>query len=84
VKGNANGQVTLKGISNKINRIWVVGKGNKLNHQVMSKVFWNKYPGLVYIDLPADALDKYCTVLAILLDGPVKLYRERSGAIEVN
>jgi alpha-L-fucosidase len=84
VKGNANGQITLKGISNKINRIWVVGNGTKLNHKIMSKVFWNKYPGLVYIDMPATALDKYCTVLAILLDGPVDLYRETADAIEVN
>jgi len=84
VKGNANGQVTLKGISNKINRIWVVGNGTKLNHQVMSKVFWNKYPGLAYIDLPEHLLDQYCTVLAVLLDGPVDLYREASGAIESN
>jgi alpha-L-fucosidase len=50
----------------------------------MSKVFWNNYPGLIYIDLPEHALDTYCTVLAVLLDGPVKLYRENSGAIEVN
>lgn len=47
-------------------------------------VFWNKYPGLVYIDLPAHALDKHCTVLAILLDGPVDLYRETADAIEIN
>ena len=84
VKGDSNGQVTLKGISNKINRIWVVGNGSKLNHKVMSKVFWNKYPGLTYIDLPEHVLDKYCTVLAVLLDGPVDLYREDTGAIESN
>ena len=84
VKGNANGQLTLKGISNKINRIWVVGNGTKLNHQVTSKVFWNKYPGLTYIDLPGHLLDQYCTVLAVLLDGPVDLYRETTGAIEAN
>ena len=84
VKGNANGQLTLKGISNKINRIWVVGNGTKLNHQVTSKVFWNNYPGLTYIDLPEHLLDQYCTVLAVLLDGPVDLYRETTGAIEAN
>ena len=62
----------------------MVGNGSKLNHNVMSKVFWNKYPGLTYIDLPAHVLDKYCTVLAVLLDGPVDLYREDTGAIESN
>lgn len=84
VKGNMNGQLTLRGISNKINRVWVVGNGTKLKHKVMSKVFWNKYPGLAYIDLPDQVLDKYCTVIAVMLDGPVDLYREDSGAIENN
>jgi len=84
VKGNMNGQLTLRGISNKINRVWVVGNGTKLNHKVMSKVFWSRYPGLAYIDLPEHVLDKYCTVIAVLLDGPVNLYRENTGAIEAN
>ncbi len=84
VKGDMNGQLTLRGLSNKINRVWVVGNGTKLNHKVMSKVFWNRYPGLTYIDLPEHVLDKYCTVIAVLLDGPVDLYRENTGAIEAN
>jgi len=84
VKGDMNGQVTLKGISNMINRIWVVGKGTKLKYKAMSKVYWNKYPGLIYIDLPEHVLDKYCTVLAVLLDSPVDLFRETTKAIENN
>lgn len=84
INGDSNGEVELKGISNKINRIWVVGNGTKLNHEVKSKVFWNAYPGITYIDLPEEVLDEYCTVLAVLLDGPVKLYRETVGAIESN
>ena len=84
VNGDSNGQVELKGLSNKINRIWVVGNGTKLNYEVKSKVFWNAYPGITYIDLPEAVLDSYVTVLAVLLDGPIKLYREHTGAIEVN
>ncbi|MBT3242219.1 MAG: alpha-L-fucosidase [Bacteroidetes bacterium] len=84
VNGNANGQIALKGVTNKINRIWVVGEGTKLRHKVISKVYWSKYPGITYIDLPEQVLDKYCTVLAVLLDGPIDLYRERVGAIESN
>ena len=84
VHGDANGQIALKGVKNKINRIWVVGNGTKLNYEVKSKVFWNQYPGLTYIDIPESVLDEYCTVLAVLLDGPVDLYRETVGAIESN
>lgn len=79
VKGDMNGQVTLKGISNTINRIWVVGNGTKLNHHTKSKPYWSHYPGLLYIDLPENLLDDYCTVLAVLLDGPVNLYRENTA-----
>lgn len=34
--------------------------------------------------IPEDAMDEHYTVLAIVLDGKIKLYRERSGAIESN
>ncbi|MEN8202761.1 MAG: alpha-L-fucosidase [Bacteroidota bacterium] len=84
VKGNENGQLTLKGISNQINRIWVVGNGTMLNYEISSKAYWSKYPGLVYVDLPESVLDPYMTVIAVLLDGPVKLYRETTGVIESN
>lgn len=84
VKGDQGGQLTLKGISNKINRIWVVGNGTKLNHKVMSKVYWNRYPGLLYIDLPDHVFDPYYTVVAVHLDGPVSLFREKSKAVESN
>ena len=36
-------------------------------------------PGLVYIDVPANVVDKYMTVVALKLDKPVKLYRGRGG-----
>lgn len=84
VHGDANGQIVLKGVKNKINRIWVVGNGTKLNYEVKSKVYWSQYPGLKYIDIPEAVLDEYCTVLAVLLDGKIDLYRETVGAIESN
>jgi len=84
VKGNSNGQIALKGIVNKINSIWVVGNGTALNHKTISKVYWNKYPGITYIDLPGNVLDKYYTVIAVLLDGEIELYRKVVGAIESN
>ncbi|MDB4024046.1 alpha-L-fucosidase [Flavobacteriaceae bacterium] len=77
-------KIVLKGISNKINRAYVVGNGTVLNKQVLCKVYWNKYPGLTYIEIPKDTLDPYYTVVAIVLDGPIKLYNKETGAIEVN
>ncbi|MER3375749.1 MAG: alpha-L-fucosidase [Allomuricauda sp.] len=84
VKGNPKGEVVLRGLKNNINRIWVVGQGAKLQHQVMGKVYWSEYPGIKYIKVPEHVLDENMTVLAVLLDGEVDLYREDGAVIESN
>ena len=67
-----NGLIVLKGISNNINRIWVVGNGTKLDWKVYLKPYWSAVPGLVYIDVPENVLDEQMTVIAVLLDGKIK------------
>ena len=84
VKGDPGDQVTIRGLKNKINRIWVVGNGTKLTHQVVGKVYWSEYPGITYINMPEYVLDEHMTVLAVLLDGKVDLYREDGAVIESN
>lgn len=84
VKGNPNGEVVVRGLKNKINRIYVVGEGTKLDHQVVGKVYWSQYPGITYIKVPDYVLDEHMTVLALLLDGEVDLYREEGAVIESN
>ena len=84
IKGNPNGEIVVRGLKNKINRIWVVGNGTKLSHKVVGKVYWSHYPGITYIDLPEHVLDDHMTVLALLLDGEVDLYREDGAVIESN
>ena len=79
-----NGQIMLKGIKNKINRIWVVGNGTKLNWDIKMKQYWSAVPGIVYIDVPEKVLDEQVTVIAVLLDGKVDLYREKGQVIESN
>ena len=84
VEGKPNGPVLIKGLKNRINRIWVEGDGTRLNHKVVGKAYWSEVPGLVYIDLPERALDKQLTVIAVLLNGPVDLYDKEVKAIESN
>ena len=79
-----NGPLVLKGIKNKINRMWVVGNGTKLNWDVKMKQYWSAVPGIVYIDVPEKVLDPQVTVIAVLLDGKVDLYRESGQVIESN
>ncbi|WP_242133610.1 alpha-L-fucosidase [Aestuariivivens marinum] len=79
-----NGPLLIKGLKNKVNRIWVVGNGTKLSHQVVGKQYWSAVPGLLYIDLPEKVQDDNVTVIAVLLDGEVDLYREEGQKIESN
>ena len=78
------GPVEIKGLMNRVNRVWVVGSGQMLNYKVYNKVYWNEVPGLLEIDVPEEVLDPAITVLAILLDGPAKLYHGPGQVITAN
>jgi len=75
VNGNPRGQVMLEGVKNKINRIYVVGNGTKLNWKEYLKPYWSSNAGLVFIDVPEAVLDEDMTVLAVVLDGKLKLQK---------
>ena len=69
-----DGNIVLKGISNSIKEISIVGTDINLDHKLFCKVSWNTYPGLIYINIPGERIDKYYTVLAVKLDGKINLY----------
>ncbi|MES2777350.1 MAG: alpha-L-fucosidase [Bacteroidota bacterium] len=73
--GNVNGPVMIKGLKNTIRELTVLGNGAPLKAKIVGKVPWNTIPGLVYIDVPASANDKYMTVLKLKLDKTLSLYR---------
>jgi alpha-L-fucosidase len=79
LQGNISGNISLKGLVNKIKDITVLGNGTKLSHKVVGKISWSPIPGLVYINVPKDVQDKYVTVLKVTLDDPIKLYRGSGG-----
>lgn len=68
--------LAIRGLKNKINRIWVVGNGSKLDYRIVGKQYWSEVPGLVYVDIPDHVYDQDITVLAVLLDGPVALHQD--------
>ena len=84
VEGRPNGPIALKGIENNIARIRIVGDGTILNYRTFDKLYWSSTPGIVYIDIPKERLDKNITVIAVLLDGPVKEHRREVKPIESN
>jgi len=84
VEGTPTGPIAIKGLKNSISRIRIVGEGTMLPHEIYNKLYWSKIPGMVYIPLPEDKLDPELTVIAVLLDRPIELYREKVSAIESN
>jgi alpha-L-fucosidase len=84
VEGTPTGPIAIKGLKNNISRIRIVGEGTMLQHEIYNKLYWSKIPGIVYIPVPKDKLDPELTVIAVLLDSPIDLYREKVGAIESN
>ena len=79
-----NGPIVIKGLKNEINRIRIVGDGTKLTWKVMMKQYWSATPGLLYIDVPVDKLDKYITVIAVQLKGEIDLYEGEGNIIDSN
>ena len=77
--GKQSGPIMIKGLRNKIQEITVLGNGTKLQPKVVGKISWSPVPGLVYIDVPASAADKYITVLKIKLDKALSLYKGHGG-----
>jgi alpha-L-fucosidase len=84
VEGRNNGPIALKGINNNIARVRVVGEGTILDYKQYDKLFWSDKPGIIYIDVPKEKLDKNVTVIAVLLDGPLKEYNNEVKGIENN
>lgn len=73
------GQVQVKGLGARIKRITVVGKDIELTHKIVGEITWSGVPGLLYIDVPQQVMDKYMTVLKLELEQPPKLYRGKGG-----
>lgn len=84
VPNKVRAEVALRGIVNKVNRVWVVGNGTMLNWKLYDKPYWSSLPGIIYIDVPEDVQDESVTVIAVLVDGPVKLYRGEGQVITAN
>lgn len=75
VNGKPDGSIYIKGLQNKIQRARIVGNGTIVGTAVFGKAYWSEVPGILSVDVPADLCDDEITVIALLLDGKVKLYK---------
>jgi len=84
IDGQPSGDLLVKGLVNKVVRARVVGGGQPVAAKVVGKYDWAKQPGLLFLTVPRDAIDRDITVVALELDAPVQLYQEESKPIESN
>jgi len=75
--------VAVKGIRNNVRRVSVVG-GRELNHRSIGGASWVGLPGVLWIDVLQDALDRDATVIKVELDGPLDLYTGSGDAVTFN
>ena len=79
-----NESLELKGLKSRIRRVRVVGTDADLQWKLYNDIDWSEVPGVYYIQVPADVLDERMTVLALELDGPLRLYRGSGQIISFN
>ncbi|MDK7740801.1 hypothetical protein QP561_11260, partial [Veillonella nakazawae] len=60
---------------NNIKDIRVVGQTEKPTYTLYNKLSWSEVPGVLYIDVPERLLDENITVLALDLEGELKVYQ---------
>lgn len=79
------GPLMLKGLVSEIAAMRVVGsQGAAPIWEIHMARSWSDVPGVVFIDVPATALDQEMTVVAVELDEPLRLYRDGVGVITSN
>lgn len=79
-----HGMVEIKGLVSKVKRARVVGNGTALDYKMWNQPSWSNIPGNFYITVPDSVLDPDITVIALELDGPIKLYSGEGKVIEAN
>ena len=77
-------EVAIKGIRNEIKSVTVLGSDAELKHRKLGGAPWAHLPGVLWVEVPQDAVDEDATVLKIELDGPLDLYTGAGDVVTFN
>jgi alpha-L-fucosidase len=75
--------VAVKGIRNKVRRASIVG-GPEIPSRAVGGAPWAHLPGVLWLDIPQDALDPDATVIKLELEGPLDLYTGSGDVVTFN
>ncbi|HEU0276292.1 MAG TPA: alpha-L-fucosidase [Rhodanobacteraceae bacterium] len=81
IDGRPNGPVMLKGLVNHVEGARVVGNGTVLTAHRLGATLGGA-PAILTVQVPHYALDPDVTVIALELDGPIKLFRAQGKPID--
>jgi alpha-L-fucosidase len=73
LNGKPNGALALKGLKSKVKKAEVLGTGKEIPFKLMMKPSWSSYPGILYLEIPADLLDPQMTVIKLTLEGKIRI-----------
>ncbi|SKA76109.1 alpha-L-fucosidase [Caloramator quimbayensis] len=76
--------IPVKGIRNKIKKISVLGSEKELSYKKIGGAPWVNIPGILWIDVEDEFIDKNCTVIKVEFEEELDLYREAGQNIELN
>ena len=74
------GMLSVKGIKSKIKKISVLGTDRELEFFMRGQFV--DMAGVLWLDLPKELCDEYCTVIKIEFDEPAVIYEGIGGGIE--
>jgi alpha-L-fucosidase len=78
-----NDSIAVKGLLTEVKRASVLG-GPEVRSRNIGGAPWAGLPGILWVDVPEDALDPDATVIKLELQGPLELYRGQGDAITLN
>jgi alpha-L-fucosidase len=75
IPNQCGGAIRLKGLMSRILRSWVVGHGGKVS---VRQDIDHSSPGTCYLTLPNNSYDPEVTVIALMMDGKIKMQELKS------
>jgi alpha-L-fucosidase len=72
-------RIFIKGLKSKPQSIQLIGSAGQLVTQEVGKISWSSVPGTFFIDIPISEMDALISVVQIIFNEPVQLYRGKGG-----
>jgi alpha-L-fucosidase len=77
-------QIALKGMLSEVKEVRSMATGQSLEFKNVGGAPWNNVPGTLWIDVPINACDPLATIIEVICEEPIQVYRGSGHAIQSN